>query len=189
MPHALMSWLNRAFGADAAAPRRQAAAAYRRAILQARAPEFFTGYGVSDSVDGRFDMVVLHVFLLIHRLREDTSEPARRFVQALFDVMLDDLDQNVRQLGAQDIGVGRRVKAMAEAFNGRIHAYDAALGEGAEALERALARNVLAAEAADARARRLADYVRRNVAALAGQPTPEILQGTPVFAPAEPVAA
>jgi cytochrome b pre-mRNA-processing protein 3 len=175
------TWLNRTLRGEGDSVRAGAVAAYRRAILQARDPLLFTEYGVADTVDGRFDMIVLHVFLLMHRLREDMSEPARAHVQAIFDIMLDDLDQNVRQLGAQDIGVGKRVKAMAEAFNGRVHAYDAALNEGGDALEQALARNVYGQDVADARARRLAGYVRRNIDALAEQSEVTLLRGAPQF--------
>lgn len=189
MPGNLKTWLNRAFGGERDAVRAGAVAAYRQSILQARDPAFFTNYGVSDTVDGRFDMIVLHVFLIMHRLRDDMSEPARRYVQEIFDIMLADLDQNVRQLGAQDVGVGKRVRTMAEAFNGRVHAYDAALTEGGEALEAAVARNVYGTTAPTPGARLLADYMRRSIAALAGQPAAAILRGEVNFVPDGEAAA
>jgi cytochrome b pre-mRNA-processing protein 3 len=115
---------------------------YARAIEQARQPAFYLSSGVADTPDGRFDMIALHVGLLLRRLRRDRHITAD-FAQALFDLMFSDMDQNLREMGIGDIGVGKRIKAMAKAFYGRLAAYEAGL-ESAEddELVAALKRNL-----------------------------------------------
>jgi cytochrome b pre-mRNA-processing protein 3 len=115
---------------------------YAGLTAQARQPEFFTKLGVADSIDGRFDMVALHAFLLVHRLR-DAADPGSALAQAVFDAMFSDMDLNLRELGVGDLSVGKRVRAMWEAFHGRANAYAAAMQAADHtALETALARNV-----------------------------------------------
>jgi cytochrome b pre-mRNA-processing protein 3 len=110
--------------------RRQAAdaarALYERAVAQARQPGFYTALGVPDSLDGRFDLVAVHVFLLLYRLKRERAAAAP-LAQCLFDVMFDDMDESLRELGVGDLGVGWRVKAMAKALYGRLAAYEAGL--------------------------------------------------------------
>ena len=118
-----------------------ARALYERAVVQARQPVFYASFGVPDSLDGRFDMVALHVFLLLHRLKQE-GKTAARLAQCLFDVMFDDMDESLRELGAGDLGVGRRVKAMAKALYGRLAAYQAGLAGDDRELAAALARNL-----------------------------------------------
>ncbi|HEX4079004.1 MAG TPA: ubiquinol-cytochrome C chaperone family protein [Rhizomicrobium sp.] len=108
-------------------------------ILSARArePVFFRDFGVPDTFDGRFDLLVLHAWLALERLQaEGERELAQSFVDALF-VRLDDA---LREQGAGDIGMSRRMKKMAGAFYGRLEAYSAAGDE--TALAAALARNL-----------------------------------------------
>lgn len=133
---------------------------YHLIVAQARQERFYTEFGVPDSVDGRFEMVTLHAFLVLRRLKGG-AESASDAAQALFDVMFEDMDLSLREMGAGDMGVGKRVKAMVQAFYGRIASYEAGLaGEGKE-LEDALARNVFAtAETSEGQLERLAGYVR-----------------------------
>lgn len=116
---------------------------YAEAVRQARTPVFYDGLGVPDTLDGRFEMISLHVFLLIDRLRRD-GEEGRELAQALFDAMFTDMDVCLREMGVGDLSVGKKVKQMAEGFNGRSIAYSEALeaGEPGEPLREALRRNV-----------------------------------------------
>lgn len=116
---------------------------YAAILARAREPVFYEDFQVPDSVDGRFDMVALHVFLMLRRLKRDLPATAR-LSQALFDLMFVDMDENLREMGVGDLAVGRRVKDMAKAFLGRMAAYEAALaeGDGDAALVEALRRNV-----------------------------------------------
>ena len=114
----------------------QPEALYAALMAQARRPDFYRDYGVPDTLDGRFDLLVLHVVLLLRRLRED--EVTRALAQDVFDVFFRELDRALREMGVGDLGVPRRVKTMAEVFYGRARAYDAALASGDPgALERA----------------------------------------------------
>jgi cytochrome b pre-mRNA-processing protein 3 len=110
-------------------------------VRAARDPYFFGPLGVADSLDGRFDLIGVHVFLLIRRLQRVAADgPA--LAQAAFDAMFADMDVNLREMGVGDMSVGKRVRAMWEALHGRAQAYEAAMGQGGSALAEALARNV-----------------------------------------------
>ena len=111
---------------QAAAARDAARALYKTAVARARDPVFYARYAVPDSLDGRFDMIALHVFLVLHRLKQE-GDPTKALAQILFDTMFADMDESLRELGVGDLSVGRRVKTMAEALYGRIAAYQAAL--------------------------------------------------------------
>jgi cytochrome b pre-mRNA-processing protein 3 len=93
-------------------------------ITQARAPEFFRVLGVPDTMDGRFDLVALHAWLVLDRL--NTNPP---LAQALVNEIFVNFDEALRHLGTGDIGMNRRLKIMASAFYGRLQAYRSALSE------------------------------------------------------------
>ncbi len=115
---------------------------YRALVIQSRQPVFYTDLGVADTLEGRFDLLVLNAYLLVRRLGRIDTDHAREVSQATFDLMFADMDQNLRELGVTDTGVGKRVRRMAEAFYGRIAAYDKARGEGEAAMAAALGRNL-----------------------------------------------
>jgi cytochrome b pre-mRNA-processing protein 3 len=115
---------------------------YNAAVAAAREPYLYTMHKVPDTLDGRFDLIGLHVFLLIHRLRF-LPEPGPGLAQAVFDAMFSDMDVALREMGVGDLSVGRRVREMWEAFHGRARAYEQALDTAeADALAAAIARNV-----------------------------------------------
>lgn len=155
---------------------------YERAVEQARRPEFYAACGVPDTVDGRFDMVAIHVFLLLRRLKRAGDAPGS-LAQALFDTMFHDMDRVLREMGAGDLGVGRRVKVMAQAFSGRVAAYDDGLDGGDGTLEAAVVRNVFrGGDASDDAAAALARYMRHQTEFLQRQPLNEIAAGRVSFA-------
>lgn len=163
---------------------------YCAAVAAARQPWFYRDLGVPDTLDGRFDLVGLHAFLVIRRLSA-LPPPGPDVSQALFDAMFSDMDINLREMGVSDLSVGKRVKAMWEAFHGRSAAYESALAANDDAaLAEALIRNVWrgAAPAPDG-PRRLAQLVRHHVATLE-QLDPTALQaGTLSFPAPEQVPA
>jgi cytochrome b pre-mRNA-processing protein 3 len=135
---------------------------YRALVEQARQPDFYLVGGVPDTVEGRFEMISLHVYLVLRRLRH-TEAPGSQLSQYLFDAMFDDIDRNLREMGTGDLGVGRKVKGLANIFYGRVRAFDQALdGAGAETLEETLSRSVFAGvEPPQDRVAALANYMRR----------------------------
>jgi cytochrome b pre-mRNA-processing protein 3 len=154
---------------------------YGALVAQARRPEFYAHYGVPDSVDGRFEMVALHAFLLFQRLKDQGAKSAA-VSQAVYDTMFRDMDASVRELGAGDLGVGKRVKYMTEAMGGRTKAYEAALAGGSGDLESALRRNLFGTtEPMGESITRMAEYVRSAKAKLAGQPIDAMMKGAVYF--------
>ncbi|HLY54288.1 MAG TPA: ubiquinol-cytochrome C chaperone family protein [Stellaceae bacterium] len=164
------------------APERHAARiAYAAIVARARAPGFYAARGVPDTLDGRFELIALHAFLVLHRLR---AEPAAQgFAQALFDAMFQDMDRGLREMGTGDLSVGKQVKRMATGFYGRIDAYQAGLaaGDPTEALRRNLFGTL--AEPDAAQVAWFAAYLADQAAALAGQPAIAIATGRVEFAP------
>lgn len=159
-------------------------ALYEAAVAAARAPWFYLVPGVPDTLDGRFDLVGIHASLLVRRLlRERPPGPA--LAQAVFDAMFSDMDVNLREMGVSDLVVGKRVRAMWEAFHGRAAAYGAALdARDAAALTRAVARNVwrLGPEAPPpAGAALVAEQMLAEEATLAGQPLEALARGAVRF--------
>jgi cytochrome b pre-mRNA-processing protein 3 len=152
--------------------RRRGFELYTATVQAARDPVYFTDLGVPDTLDGRFDLVGLFVALLIRRLRALEAAGAEAgLAQAVFDAMFADMDFNLRELGVGDMSIGRRVRAMWEAFHGRALAYEGPLSCGdAAALEAALVRNVWRGDAAAAaHAGTLARVALAQDAHLAGQ--------------------
>src|SRR2546423_2337462 len=122
-------------------PKPTIALLYGAIVAQARDARFYEADQVPDTVLGRFDLIVLHLALVLRRLREDAT--TRTPAQAVFDAFCRDMDHNLREMGISDPGVPRQMQKVGEAFYGRAQAYDAALAErGESALTQALARNV-----------------------------------------------
>ena len=166
-------------------PKEAAARLYDGTVAQARKPAFYDWAGIPDTLDGRFEMLVLHVYLLLRRLQADGRDAAG-LRQAIVNRMADDLDANLRELGAGDLGVGRRVEGMVGAFLGRVAAYDSGLGGSNDALEEALERNAFGTVRPPPQgARRLADYMRQAAAGLAAQPSAAIMAGQVEWMPIE----
>ncbi len=164
-----------------------ATALYARVVEQARLPSFYVSGGVPDTVDGRFELVSIHAFLLFRRLKQDGAAGAA-LAQAVFDVMFADMDTALRELGAGDLGVAPRVKRMASGFSGRVAAYDAGLAGSDQALANALRRNLygtLPREAderqAGAWAAAMAAYLRVAAADLERQASSDLLAGKVAF--------
>ena len=132
---------------------------YEALVARSREPVFFARFGVPDTLDGRFDLVALHAWLLLERLK---AHPP--LSQALVDAIFTGFDEGLRELGAGDIGIGKRVKKLAAAFYGRLQAY----GEAADlkALEAALVRNLYRGKP-DPASRPMAHYVLSARARLA----------------------
>ncbi len=149
---------------------------YGMIVAQARAPAFYTGYGVPDTVQGRFDLIVLHLVLVLARLGRDHepqlgpgrhAEPnrgrslERTLGQGLFDAFCRDLDDNLREMGVGDLAVPREMRRFGEAFYGRQAAYREAFAAADDReLEKALARNIFGAAGIGDGAARLARYAR-----------------------------
>jgi cytochrome b pre-mRNA-processing protein 3 len=162
---------------------------YSVAVAVARAPYLYTALSVPDTLDGRFNMVGLHAFLLIQRLKREPA-PGPDLAQAVFDAMFSDMDNNLREMGVGDLSVGRKVRVMWEAFHGRSAAYAAAMNVGdVAALDAALERNIWQSNRPpDHATRRLRQVIIAQVACLAAQPLDLLARGKVDFLPVEEAA-
>ncbi len=165
-------------------PVREAAElAYRRVVEQAREPRFFTDAGVPDTVDGRFELICLHAFLYLHRLKGEHPQAAP-LGQRFFDTMFADFDRSLREMGTGDLSVGREVKRMAAAFFGRVAAYEEGLSDDDSVLQAALARNLYGtAPPPPGCLDMMALYLRRTAARLRRQSATDLLAGQVSFGP------
>lgn len=166
------------------------ASLYGMIVAQARMPVFYRYYGVPDTVDGRFEMVVLHTVLVLRRLDAE-PEPVRQLGQGLFDHFCRDMDASLREMGIGDLGVPREMRRMGEAFYGRKAAYDAALaGSDDMLLATTLARNIFGSAAGQAGGeRQIAAYMRAAVRDLVAQDGEALTRGEVVFPDPSAVAA
>lgn len=150
---------------------------YLACVEQARIPVFFMDFGVPDTVDGRFDLIILHTMLLMRRLRSNGKEAAD-LSQATLNLMFSDMDRNLREMGVGDLSVGKQVKKMAKAFYGRAEVWEEAMDKGENALPEALVETLFRAvsEPGDGPAN-LAAYVTAADSALRSLSTEHVLAG------------
>jgi cytochrome b pre-mRNA-processing protein 3 len=164
-------------------------ALYGMIVAQARLGVFYTAFGVPDTVQGRFELLVLHLVLVLRRLGREpqvakASGWGRResLGQLLFDAFCRDLDANLREMGVGDMGVPRRMRRFGEEFYGRQAAYQAALdGSDLPALENALARNIFELDGEEPKVGRLANYVCASAAQLEDAKMDMLVSGAAMF--------
>jgi cytochrome b pre-mRNA-processing protein 3 len=170
-----MLWPFNHFRKPRLAPRGTIEAIYGMIVTQAREPLFYRDLAVPDTVNGRFDLLLMHLWLVLRRLK--ATGGGKELSQALFDHFCDDMDDNLRELGVSDLKVPKKMQAFGEAFYGRTAAYDMALTGGPEALAQALCKNVLNGENIE-KARQLASYAGSVMAALDRQDEAALVSGT-----------
>jgi len=158
---------------------------YKTIVKQSRLPVFYTVCGVADTFDGRFDMISLHMILVIRRMKHDVDQ-TRKLSQELFDFMFEDFDLNLRELGIGDMGVLHRVKKMTKAFYGRLESYDRGLeNKKDEQLSAALKRNLFREnEVSHANLLTITKYVREQMDYLDTVSISNFLKGEIQFNPA-----
>ncbi len=156
---------------------------YGSIVAQSRQSSFFRDLGVEDSFEGRFEMLVLHVYLVLNRLKRE-GQAGDDVGQALFDTFFADLDTSMRELGVGDLSIAKKVKALASAFYGRVGTYDEAVrSNDRDGLSDALVRNVFGNDEASAgSADVLAGYVFDSLETLSNVEFGELMQGELEFA-------
>jgi cytochrome b pre-mRNA-processing protein 3 len=169
-----MLWPFNHFRKPRIAPAGTIEAIYGMIVTQAREPLFYRDLAVPDTVNGRFDLLLLHLWVVLRRLKSVGSGTA--LSQALFDHFCSDMDDNLREMGVGDQTVPKRMRAFGEAFYGRTAAYDMALTDGSEAFAQALCKNVLNGEKIE-KAREIAAYAEAAMADLAQLDEATLLAG------------
>jgi cytochrome b pre-mRNA-processing protein 3 len=140
--------------------RENIASLYGAIVAQARAPAFYSRYGVPDTVTGRLELIMLHALLVLRRLRDETA-PVRTLAQGLFDAFCQDMDDSMREMGVGDLAVPRKMRRIGQAFYERQAAYEAALAQPHDcALEACLRRYLFGPGEPSTGPERLAAYMR-----------------------------
>ncbi len=182
-----MLWPFNQFRKPQVPPRGTIGTIYGMIVTQAREPLFYRDLGVPDTVNGRFDLLLMHLWLVLRRLK--SVEAGSDLSQQLFDHFCIDMDDNLREMGVGDLTVPKRMQAFGEAFYGRAAAYDLALSEGSEnqqgPLAQSICRNILNGEGL-AHAHRLALYVHATLARLDGLDDAALLGASWAFPPLPP---
>jgi cytochrome b pre-mRNA-processing protein 3 len=164
-----MLWPFNHFRKPRLAPPGTIEAIYGMIVTQAREPLFYRDLGVPDTVNGRFDLLLLHLWMVLRHL--GTLPDGAVLSQALFDHFCADMDANLREMAVGDLAVPKKMQKLGEAFYGRAAAYDMALTDSPEALAphealaQAICRNVLDGAHIE-QARRLAAYAQAAIASL-----------------------
>jgi cytochrome b pre-mRNA-processing protein 3 len=151
---------------------------HQSAVVAARAPELYGVMGAPDTIEGRFELLTLHIILLMNQLTH-IGDAGLELRQALFDTYVSNLDGAMREMGVADLSMGKRMRKLGEAFYGRAAAYEVALNTlpDLEALESLIRRTVL--EGVSSSPRALADYVVQTWSALDAGPKAALLAGSP----------
>ena len=147
---------------------------YEAIVAAARHAQFYENMGVADTIEGRFDMIVLHLFLVLNRLKGEGVEDLR---QRLTDEFFADMDRSLRELGVSDVTVGKKVRKIAKSYYGRVTAYDKALLAGPKILEETISRNIYPDEAPEGSTRAMTTYFANAIKQLGKIPLEQIIQG------------
>ncbi|ODT48333.1 ubiquinol-cytochrome C chaperone family protein [Devosia sp. 63-57] len=150
--------------------------AYNSIVAQSRQPKFYAEWNVPDSVTGRFDMISLHMALVFRRLRTGPKS-AKDFSQAVFDLFFKDMDRSLREMGAGDLGVPKKIQKMGNLFFGLLAAINEAMDRNDDdALAGVLSRNIFdGKDSPDVRA--LVAYVKALDDKLAAQSLDDLTAG------------
>lgn len=146
----------------------QAHQLYVALVAQSRQPVFYRDWDVADTVDGRFDVIAVHLFLVVDALRRKDTPEALECARVLTEVFVSDMDRSLREMGSTDTGTGMRVKSMAQAFYGRQEVYKQGFDGGS--LADALSRNLYREKPVSAPALAAVEaYMRQTAAHLGAQ--------------------
>jgi cytochrome b pre-mRNA-processing protein 3 len=150
---------------------------YGSIVTQARRPGFYARLGVPDTAEGRFEMIALHLALVLRRLAGE-GEAGHRLGQALTGTFVTDVDDTLREMTVGDMAVPRHVKRAVAAVYDRHAAYGVALDAWAdEALQTALQSQLIPAGGAAMDFAGLGSYMREAALSLARQPAARLLAG------------
>ena len=178
----MLKWI---FDGERAARQKITQTVYDQIVAAARQPVLYAEWGVPDTPLGRYEMISLHMFLVLHRLRGETGS-ARELAQNLTDAFFADLDHSIRELGVGDLSVPKRMKKLAGMFYGRAVSYGEAVDRGdAALLAAALARNVRPGDTLWAEVAQLSRYALAAHRDLANQKLAGVLAGEVAFPVAE----
>ena len=149
---------------------------YGAIVAQTRLPVFYQGFGVPDTLEGRFVVLSFNLFAVLHRLKADGAE-TRGFAQELTDQFTADMETVLRELGVGDLGIPKKMRGLAASSAALLQGYD----EASEIGESALKALPLERPAAEAASERLADYLKGVIRRLDTEPLSVLQTGEVKF--------
>ncbi len=158
---------------------------YERIVAQARLPEFYSVAKVPDTMEGRFEMIVLHIFLVLDRLKGEGTT-GQKLGQHVMEHFVSDMDDAMRQIGIGDMGVPRRIQRVAAAMRERIHDYASAFDESGHSAQLAAMAYIFQGQPPNGCSEKLAAYVRAARKDLAVQASDQVRTGRISFPKPEP---
>ncbi len=99
---------------------------YQLIVWQARKECFYTYGEIPDTQEGRLENIILHLYIVFRRINYKKGRQ-NDLSRALVEYLVDDLDNNLRELGVSDISVGKKVRDLVARFYGRCRIFDEAL--------------------------------------------------------------
>jgi len=111
--------------------RRTARALYGSIVTQARHPIFYASWGVPDTAEGRFEVLAMHLVLVLRRLGSRDAVDFR-VLRVLNEIFVVDLDDALRELAVGDLAVPRQVKRAVAVLHDRHVLYGGALDDGGD---------------------------------------------------------
>jgi cytochrome b pre-mRNA-processing protein 3 len=121
---------------------------YNNIVSLARNKNLYLKGGVPDTLDGRFELIILHCHFFIKRLLKIESDE-KLFAQNIIDYMFKDFDRSLREIGVGDLSVGKKIKFMVASFYGRVNVYEEAFNRNKKIIHKALKNNLYGTIAID----------------------------------------
>jgi cytochrome b pre-mRNA-processing protein 3 len=154
-----------------------AAKLYGSIVAQARLPVFYQGFGVPDTLEGRFVVLSLHLFAVLHRLKLE-ADAASDLMQELVDRFGADMETVLRETGVGDLSIPKKVRALAASGNALLHSYEDSLAKGGADMARTIAEGLpIENESRGAVAARLAHYLKDALVLLRAQDVAALQRG------------
>ena len=158
---------------------------YDAIMAQARLPIYYQRLGVPDTLNGRFVVLSLHLFAVLHRLKGaggQEAATASAMAQALSDRFAADMETVLREIGTGDLAVPKKVRKLVAEGAGLLEGYERAVAEGSDVLEVAIADALpLDNGAARAASAKLTPYVNEMLEELSAQPLHAFCAGRVCF--------
>ncbi len=160
---------------------------YDSIVKQARQKEFYSSYSVPDTIEGRFEMVALHLFLFVQRLKNENLKD-HKVGKLVLETFFSEMDATLREMGVGDMGVPKKMRKISDSFFGRAYSYSEALESGElERLKKAIERNIYAYYQGDRKIEgnysendltSVAEYIVESYKTVCKNPIEELLGGT-----------
>ena len=90
---------------------------YGAIVAQARLPVFYQEFGVPDTLEGRFVVLSLNLFAVLHRLKGEDAQ-GKALSQDLADQFKDDMETVLRELGISDLRIPKKMRGLASVERG-----------------------------------------------------------------------